>query len=80
MPRNNKFPIVYLALSPAMLAAALDVPPKHIYAAIEAGHLVVRTLAGTVARRIFIADAEIWFRDHWLKAAPRTKRKVPHAV
>jgi hypothetical protein len=79
MPRNNKYPVVYLALSPAMLSAAFDIAPRHVYDAIEAGHLEVRQLPGTIARRIFIADAERWFRDHWLKAKHTgPKRKSPH--
>jgi hypothetical protein len=75
MPRKTKSPVVYLALSPAMLACAFDVAPAKIYDAIEAGHLEVRRLPGTIARRIFIADAEKWYREHWLKG-PR-KMKVP---
>jgi hypothetical protein len=80
MPRKTKSPIVYLALSPAMLAAAFDIAPRAVYAAIEAGHLEVRQLPGTVARRISVADAEVWFREHWIKATPRTKRTVTDGV
>jgi hypothetical protein len=77
MPRKNH-PVVYLALSPAMLACAFDIAPRHVYDAIEQGHLEVKQLPGSSARRISVAQADVWFRDHWLKAKPIPKRKVPH--
>jgi hypothetical protein len=75
MPRKTKSPTVMLALSPAMLAAAFDIAPRNVYDAITRGALEVRTLPGTIARRILVADAEIWFRKYWLKAKPRNTRK-----
>jgi hypothetical protein len=79
MPRRNKNVTVHIAMSPAMLAAAFGIAPKHIYAAIKAGQLEVRALPGTIARRILVADAERWFREHWILKPPRVtrKRKVP---
>ena len=77
MPAKQKFPHVKIALAPASLAAAFDIQPRHIYRAIAEGHLELRTLPGTMARRIWVGDAEQWYRNVWLKAAPRSnKRKV----
>jgi hypothetical protein len=75
MSRKTKYPIVYVCLSPAALATAMDIAPRIIYQAIALGHLEVRHLPGTVARRIWIGDAEKWFRTYWLKAIPRTLNK-----
>jgi hypothetical protein len=60
-----------------MLAAAFGVPHVKVYDAIRDGHLEVRTLPGTVARRILVADAERWYREHWLNKVKSTKKKVP---
>lgn len=80
MPRKTKNPIVLLYLSPAALATAFQIMPRHVYRAIELGHMEVRTLPGTVARRISVLDAENWFRNHWLKAKPlRRKKDIPNA-
>ena len=76
MPRPQKSPVVFVALSPAMLATAFQIAPRNIYAAIEAGHLRVCHLPGTVARRIWLGDAEKWFREHWLSAKPIKSRRV----
>jgi hypothetical protein len=81
MPRaaNAK---LYLFISPASLASATQIAPRHVYQAIDAGHLVVKILPGTRARRIAIGPpsvkgtAEFWYRHYWLKAAPTTKRRT----
>jgi hypothetical protein len=79
MPRKTKHPIVYIMLSPSALATACDLNPAVIYREILAGRLEVRTLPGTVARRIWIADAEKWFREYWLPAKPnKSKKDVPY--
>lgn len=78
MPRKTKHPIVYIALSPAALATAMQIEPRHIYAAIAAGHLEVRQLPGSAARRIWIGGeggAENWFREIWQPAKPRRTKK-----
>jgi hypothetical protein len=67
MPRRTKNPVVFLALSPNALAVAFGIAPRNIYAAIAAGQLEVRSLPGTVARRVLVADAEKWFRKFWIK-------------
>jgi hypothetical protein len=82
MPRaaNAK---LYLNISPASLAAACEIAPRHVYAAIDAGHLTVKTLAGTMARRIAVGPettrgtAAWWFKNIW-QAKPTTKprRKI----
>jgi hypothetical protein len=74
MSRKTKSPIVYLALSPAALATALGLRPAAVYDAITRGDLAVRALPGTAARRIWLADAEKWFRTHWLPAKPRSRK------
>jgi hypothetical protein len=82
MPARTKNPIVFLALSPSALATAFDIAPRHVYDAITRGHLEVRQLEGTIARRILVSDAERWYRDHWLNVAPRHAKKKdgPHAL
>ena len=76
MSRKTKHPIVYVCLSPSALATAMDIAPRIIYQAIALGHLEVRQLPETVARRIWIGDAEKWFRTYWLKAIPRNLTKA----
>jgi hypothetical protein len=63
MPRQTKHPIVYLSLSPAALANAMTIPSRKVYEAILAGHLTVHQHG--MHRRIWIGDAEEWFRKHW---------------
>jgi len=75
MPRKVKHPLVYVALSPTALATAFGIDTRHIYAAITMGQLEVRHLPGSVARRIWIADAERWYREHWLPAKPKQRKK-----
>jgi hypothetical protein len=74
MPAPAKHPRVFLALSPSALATAFCIQPRHVYQAIARGELEVRTLEGTMARRILVSDAEIWFRTHWLKANTRKSK------
>jgi hypothetical protein len=79
MPKKVAHPTVMVAMAPNMLAAAFDLHPKHVYAAIAAGHLETRQLPGTIARRIWVGDAEKWFREVWTKTPARnTRRKSPH--
>jgi hypothetical protein len=77
MPRKTKAPTVLLYLSPAMLATAFQICSRHVYRAIDQGHLEVRTLPNSMARRISVAQAELWYRNHWLPARPvkRSKKK-----
>lgn len=74
MPRQTKHPIVYLALSPAALAGALGLEPRVIHEAILLGHLTPRQIGSK--RRIWVGDAEQWFRKHWhvKTKKPPTKR------
>ena len=76
MPRQPKQPIVYLSLSPAASAVALNVRPERIADAIADGVLPAYTLG--VRRFILVADLEAWVRT-WKRVMPR-KRKVPHHV
>ena len=87
MPRKHSPPIVYLALSPAMVAASFGIPARSVYAEIENGRLIVRTLPGSRARKVFVGPAdqpgtvEFWARTYWIQAPPRKPRKirkVPH--
>jgi hypothetical protein len=73
MPRITKNPVVFLALSPAALATALGISTKQVADAILLGYLPVHAL-GT-KRRIWIADAEKWFRTHWRIAPTPQHRK-----
>jgi hypothetical protein len=78
MARKTKHPLVYLAVSPSMLATALSISPNVVAAAITAGELQVYTKG--VARRILVCDAEQWIRKTWARGVPRATRKVvPHA-
>ncbi len=80
MGRVSRRPTIKLALSPAALATACDINPAIIYREILAGHLEVRQLPGSNARRIWIGPsdrpgtAEHWYRNHWL-ARPRNTKK-----
>ena len=76
MPRLTKRPILYLALSPAALACAMQIPPRKIHEAILLGYLPVRQHG--LHRRILISDAEKWFREHWRPANPprRIKKEI----
>lgn len=71
MPRVTKNPQVYLALSPAAVASALDIRADEVSAAINDGLLPVFVMG--IKRRILVADIERWVRS-W----PQPKRKVPH--
>jgi hypothetical protein len=73
MPRKTKQPILYLALSPAALATAMTIPARKIYEAILAGHLPV--FQKGMHRRIWIGDAEKWFRTHWQPPKPGRIKK-----
>lgn len=73
MPRQTKRPILYLALSPAALACAMTIPTRKIYEAILLGHLPVHQHG--LQRRIWIADAEKWFRT-WQRANPVKSRRA----
>ena len=74
MPRQTKNPIVFLALSPAALGVAMGVSPRVIHEAILLGHLTPRQIGSK--RRIWVADAERWFRTHW-KEHNRKPRSTP---
>jgi hypothetical protein len=77
MPRlHKKGPTAFLAMSPAMLAASFGLNPAIIYREIVTGRLELRTLPGTIARRVLIADAERWFRTVWQPAKPRAPRRT----
>jgi hypothetical protein len=67
MPRRTKNPVVFLALSPNALATAFGIHVRNIYQAIADEKLEIRSLPGTVARRILVSDAERWFRRYWIK-------------
>jgi hypothetical protein len=77
MPRKATPPVVLLYLSPSALSRAFQIDARHVYAAIDAGHLTVRTLPNSNARRISVAEADKWFQNHWLPArAVKSRRKV----
>jgi excisionase family DNA binding protein len=74
MPRARKTPLeVYLALSPASVAAAIDVHPDRVREAINAGSLPVHRI-GTKSR-VLCRDVEAWVRS--FPAPTKRKRKVP---
>jgi predicted regulator of Ras-like GTPase activity (Roadblock/LC7/MglB family) len=75
MPSKQKHPVVYLALSPAMLATALGLHFQDIAEAIERGELGPVYVKG-VKRRILVSDAERWLRSWEVSNAPRKKRKT----
>ena len=76
MPRPQKNPVVYLALSPAMLATALGLSTAVVYEAIASGALGPIYVKG-VKRRILVSDAERWVRSWKQATAPKQmKRKV----
>jgi len=76
MPRLQKNPVVYLALSPAMLATALGLSTATIYEAIAKGELGPVYVKG-VKRRVLVSDAERWVRSFKQASAPKQmKRKV----
>jgi hypothetical protein len=74
MPAKQKHPVVYLALSPAMLATALGLKVDVIYGAIERNELGPVYVNG-IKRRVLVSDAEQWVRS-W-KRATAIKRKSP---
>jgi hypothetical protein len=68
MSRKTKYPIVYVCLSPAALATAMDIAPRIIYQAIALGHLEVRHLAAIY----IIRNAAL--KPFWVSC----KRRVKH--
>lgn len=71
MPRVTKNPQVYLALSPAAVATALDIRADEVATAINDGLLPVFVMG--IKRRILVADVE-----RWVRVWKQPKRKVPH--
>lgn len=75
MPRVTKNPQVYLALSPAAVATALDIRADEVASAIAEGKLIVRQIG--IKRRIAVfgeGGVQEWF-ESWKQIKP--KRKVP---
>lgn len=79
MGRRTQNPVCYLAMPVAGIATAFGLQPETVREAVQRGEIECKTYPGTIARRILVADAEQWFREHWLTAKPR-KRKVPKHV
>ena len=76
MSRKRPTPILFLAISPGMVATCCDVSERTVYAAIEKGQLGPVYQIG-LKRRILVSDCENWIRTHWKKATPR--KRSPHA-
>jgi hypothetical protein len=75
MGRQTKHPRVMLMLSPAAVATACGLDPNIIYNEILAGRLEVKTLPGTIQRRVLVSDVEVWFRKFWIPA-PRKRKSA----
>jgi hypothetical protein len=75
MPRPQKNPIVYLALSPAMLATALGISTQAIYEAVAGGALGPVYVKGN-KRRILVSDAERWVRSWKQATAPKQTKRI----
>jgi hypothetical protein len=75
MPRPQNNPVVFLALSPAMLATALGLSTVAIYEAVERGELGPVYVKG-VKRRILVSDAERWVRSWKQTSAPKQMKRI----
>lgn len=63
MPSKQKQVAVYLCLSPAMLATAMGLRFEVVSEAIQSGALGPVHVSPTGRRKIWISDAERWFRS-----------------
>jgi hypothetical protein len=79
MPRKATPPVVLLYLSASALARAFMIDDRHVRRAVALGHLHVRHLPNSNARRISVAEAERWYLNHWLPAKPvKSRRNFVH--
>jgi hypothetical protein len=75
MPRKATPPVVLLYLSASALARSFMIDERHVRRAVALGHLHVRTLPNSNARRISVAEAESWYLNYWLPARPVKSRR-----
>lgn len=78
MPSRQKSPQVFLCLSPFALSTAMGVRFEVVSEAIQSGALGPVHVSPTGRRKIWIGDAERWFRS-WPQQTVKQKRRTSHA-
>lgn len=76
MGRRTKNPIVFLALSPASVATALNIHPSKVTAGIKSNALKV--YVSGIQSRVLVSDVERWVRS-WPQRKKRKRKVIPHA-